>query len=165
MSKLAGRCGIYCGACVIHRIFKDKDLERAKIVAERFNCPPDLVKCNGCQNPELGDWSFGDNPDGSERCEIQKCLDSKGYDFCYQCPNLTECDLLRELNGRYEGVPYHNLKRLKEIRKEAWLEEQESMWKCPECGSPIDFFVENCRKCGADLRETRKENIERIKSF
>jgi len=128
MSKLAGRCGIYCGACMIHRIFKDKDLESAKIVAERFNCPPDLVKCNGCQNPGLEDWSFGNNPDGSERCEIQKCLDSKGYDFCYQCPILTECDLLRELNGRYEGVPYHNLKRLKEIGKEAWLEVQESMW-------------------------------------
>ncbi len=55
--------------------------------------------------------------------------------------------------------------RLKEIGEQVWLEEQESMWKCPECGSPVDFFSKNCGKCGADLKETRKRNIERIKSF
>ena len=45
MSSLIGRCGVYYGICVIYRIFKDEDLERAKRLSERFNCPPEGVRC------------------------------------------------------------------------------------------------------------------------
>jgi hypothetical protein len=165
VEKLVGRCGLFCGACVIYRTFKDKDVERAEGLAEHFKCAPEEIRCNGCQNPQLGDWSFGKEPDGSERCEIQRCLDSRGYKYCYQCPKLLECDLWEEkVNKSYEEVPYHNLMRLKEIGERAWLEEQESMWRCPKCDRPIDFFTESCRACGTDLKETRERIIEWIRS-
>ena len=32
-----------------------------------------------------------------------------------------------------------------------WLAEQETRWRCPTCGQPVDIYSETCRACGAEL--------------
>jgi hypothetical protein len=80
--NLIGRCGLYCGSCIIYRAYKDsKQLQRK--VAERQNCKPSDIRCEGCQTVLRDGWetdvSWGKN------CSIIKCLDSKELHFCFEC--------------------------------------------------------------------------------
>lgn len=46
--NLVGRCGLYCGACIIYRAGKDSERLR-RIIAEQKNCEPEDIRCEGCQ--------------------------------------------------------------------------------------------------------------------
>ncbi|NIU39053.1 DUF3795 domain-containing protein, partial [Candidatus Bathyarchaeota archaeon] len=74
--NLIGRCGLYCGACGIYRAYRDGGAYRERL-ASAFKCPPQKVRCQGCQalTPEC--W-------GND-CKIVKCLNVKGLQFCYEC--------------------------------------------------------------------------------
>ena len=49
-SLLAGDCGLYCGACPIYRMYKDRDTEWLEQAArEVFHCQPDDIRCEGCR--------------------------------------------------------------------------------------------------------------------
>jgi len=56
--NLAGRCGIYCGACGIYRAYVDGG-EYLEYVSRNWNIPKERVHCNGCQalTPEC--WGSG----------------------------------------------------------------------------------------------------------
>ena len=55
--NLIGRCGLYCGACDIHRAYIDKDQEKQKRMAKYFKCKPSQICCHGCQNLDQKSWS------------------------------------------------------------------------------------------------------------
>ncbi|MCJ7429828.1 DUF3795 domain-containing protein [Candidatus Bathyarchaeota archaeon] len=74
--NLVGRCGLYRGACSIHRGHKD-DGEYLKLFAEYFKCPPEKVRCSG--------WQALKTEDGGYECNIVQCLRGKGLGFFYQC--------------------------------------------------------------------------------
>jgi len=145
MSKndLIGRCGLYCGACDIYRVFVDKKTEKQRRMAEYFKCRPEQVRCQGCQNPTPEDWCYD--------CKIIKCLEKNGYTYCYECEKIETCEIYQELNGRYNNYPYKNLKRLKEVGKEKWLEEMTKRWTCPQCKAAIEYEDKKCLNCGFDL--------------
>ncbi|MCK4247085.1 MAG: DUF3795 domain-containing protein, partial [Methanomicrobia archaeon] len=46
--NLVGRCGLYCGACIIYRAYKDSE-ELRRIIAKDNNCKPEEIRCEGCQ--------------------------------------------------------------------------------------------------------------------
>jgi hypothetical protein len=46
--NLVGRCGLYCGFCLIYRAGKDSEKLR-RAVARRSKCKPEDVRCEGCQ--------------------------------------------------------------------------------------------------------------------
>jgi hypothetical protein len=44
--NLVGRCGLYCGFCLIYRAGKDSEKLR-KSVARRSKCKPEDIRCEG----------------------------------------------------------------------------------------------------------------------
>lgn len=143
-TTLAGACGLYCGACSIYRMYKDRDTERLERAARQvFHCRPDDIRCEGCGGPAEQVWS----PD----CRILACTRQRGLSFCCQCAEFP-CDDLGAFSAERRGIPVANLHRLAEIGKEAWLAEQDAHWRCPTCGRPVDLYSDACRACGADLR-------------
>ncbi|TET90115.1 MAG: DUF3795 domain-containing protein [Methanomassiliicoccales archaeon] len=111
--SLVGRCGLYCGACGIYRAYRDGG-EYLKKVTESFDCSPQLVRCEGCQ--ELTSECWGNN------CKIVNCLRGKGLSFCYECKDLDRCE---EYSSLYEGYRElgvdlkGNLKRIESVIQRA----------------------------------------------
>jgi hypothetical protein len=148
---LVGRCGLYCGACGIHRAYKDNG-EFLKRLAENFHCPPEKVRCEGCMalTPEC--W-------GND-CKIVQCLRGKGLEFCYQCGNYEKdsCETFGKLAQRYAKVGVNvraNLERIKKGETEKWLSESEKKYTCPSCGKPLPVYgIEGkCYHCGREIPE------------
>ena len=145
---LVGRCGLYCGTCGIYRGYKDGGVLLEQM-AERWNIPREKIRCNGCSALTPDCWGMG--------CEIIKCLDSKGYKFCFECTAFDDrtCE-------KYEKIAARYLKRGEDIREslvrinvgeaEEWLEEQDKRWRCSSCGEPVSVHAEKCYNCGASWR-------------
>ena len=55
--SLAGKCGLYCGACSIYRAERDGVEYRMKL-AEHFRTDPQKVQCNGCGELLPDSWGF-----------------------------------------------------------------------------------------------------------
>ncbi len=148
-TDLVGRCGLYCGACVIYRAYKD-DGEYLKGRSERFKCPPEEVRCEGCQTLTPQCW-------GNE-CKIVKCLRDKGYQFCHQCAEYADktCQKYNALAESYleDGVDIRaNLNCIQRGETQQWLRENEVKFRCPKCGKLLSVNTINtrCYHCNADL--------------
>lgn len=149
-TNLVGRCGLFCGTCGIYRAYKDSGEYRQRL-ANFFKCPPEKVRCEGCQalTPEC--W-------GND-CKIVKCLNSKGFKFCYECLDYVErtCEKFEEFSEAYlkeDGVDLRdNLARIKAGKVEEWLKESEEKFRCPHCGKPLSTgaFRKKCYHCNENL--------------
>lgn len=53
--RLLSRCGIYCGACFIHRAQRDGGALLDEM-AKRFNVPKAEIRCDGCSGPYEEQW-------------------------------------------------------------------------------------------------------------
>src|SRR5512138_3325071 len=113
---LDGYCGLYCGAC-------------PGMLATKAGTSGD--PCYGCKSEQ---------PAGHcANCGIKTCARSKGYEFCYECADLSTCPQLQQFMADPEW-PYHPsvLKNMDRIRLEGltkWLEEQDKRWRCANCGT------------------------------
>ena len=139
--SLAGACGLYCGACGIYRMYKDRDTERLEWAArEDFHCRPEDIRCEGCHGPLDRHWS--------PECQILVCAQEKGFAGCWECTEVT-CDKLQEIDQ--DPRPAENRQRIREVGLETWLTEQDARWRCPACGKPVDIYIKTCRACGAEV--------------
>jgi hypothetical protein len=148
--KLLGRCGLYCGACGIYRAYKDGGEYRQRL-ATAFKCPPEKVRCEGCQvlTPEC--W-------GTD-CKLVRCLNAKGLQFCHECSDYENhtCEQFEKFSKDYlteDGVDLRaNLSRIKTGDIDAWLKESEEKFRCSYCGKPLptSSFRKKCYHCGQDL--------------
>jgi predicted RNA-binding Zn-ribbon protein involved in translation (DUF1610 family) len=147
-SRLAAICGLYCGACSLYRAWHDADTEAIERMAKDRGVTPEDLRCDGCRSDVLSYWC--------RDCGFKRCLARRtdGVRLCYECADYP----CRMITGfRYDGRKHHldvleNVRRQKEIGLEAWLDEQEADWRCPECGAPIHWYQRKCR-CGAKLRQ------------
>lgn len=147
---LVGRCGLYCGACEIYRAHKDGG-DYLQRMADFFNCPPEKVRCEGCQvlTPEC--W-------GND-CKIVQCLNAKGLRFCYKCPDYEKhnCEKFEKFSEEYlkeDGVDLRaNLAKIKAGKVEEWLTESEEKFRCPYCSKPLSIGAlrKECYHCGREL--------------
>ena len=142
-TPLAGACGLYCGACGIYRMYKDRDTEQLERAArEVFHCQPEEIRCEGCRGSLDHHWS--------PECRFLACTRERGTTFCYECAD-SPCDDLSAFSADRSDIPLTNLRRLAEAGLEVWLAEQEARWRCPACGKPVDIYSKACRACGAEL--------------
>jgi len=146
-NNLVGRCGLYCGACSIYRAYKN-DREYRNRLAERFKCPPEKVRCEGCQTLTPECWE--------NECEIVQCTSAKGFSFCYECPQFDGklCEKFERLAEGYleDNVDLRaNLARIKSGQVEAWLKESRERFKCPHCGKPLPTGSTKCYRCGKEF--------------
>lgn len=146
-NDLVGRCGLYCGACDIYRAYKDNGEYRNKL-ANYFKCPPEKVRCEGCQVLTLECW-------GND-CKIVQCLKGKGLEFCYECPQFDKrsCEKFEKLAKGYleEDVDLRaNLERIKSGQVEAWLKESRERFRCPHCKKQLPTGSKKCFHCGKEF--------------
>ena len=145
--NLVGGCGLYCGACSIHRAYKDGG-EYLKRLSEHFKCPPEKVKCEGCQVLTPTCW-------GND-CKIVQCTIAKGYRFCYECPQYQgrSCEEFEELAKRYleDNVDVRaSLEKIKSGKVKEWLKESNKRFRCPHCKKPLPEGSKKCYHCGRKL--------------
>jgi hypothetical protein len=146
--NLVGKCGLYCGACGIYRACQDSE-EWRKDIAEKSNCSPEQVRCNGCGDLTSECWGNG--------CKIVVCTRAKGYDYCFECPEFQSesCEKFAGLANKYlkAGVDLKdNLSHIKEGKTEQWLGESAKKFSCKACGKPISVWSDECHHCGTKLK-------------
>jgi hypothetical protein len=134
--ELIAYCGLYCGACSFKLAYDKNDREHINHMPakyEKFRNKP-LEFCPGCRlENKCGD------------CAIRDCAISKNLSNCSQC-NEFPCKEINRFNN--DGIPHHgeaieNLKFLKEIGEEKWLEFMNNKWTC-DCGSKMSWYYKSC---------------------
>lgn len=129
-------CGLDCSICSM---------------AQRETDP-----CPGCNGPDENKPDFCAN-----RCGIILCRKRKdnGYTYCDECPDY-HCEDVMEKENRYTSQyplresPLENLRMIRELGMEAFLEHQRKEWTCENCGSPINVHTGICSGC--KMRIVRK---------
>jgi ribosomal protein S27AE len=129
--RLDGYCGLYCGACPI-------------LLGTKAGAEP--RPCKGCKSEFIA----------AERhctsCKIKACAQERGYDFCFECPDLDTCEHLHAFIAEPQW-PYHqgvmqNMEMIKRAGLSKWLETQEDRWRCGKCGAAHSWWDETCPQCG-----------------
>jgi len=147
-SNLITRCGIYCGACYIHRAYVD-DREFLAAIAERTGAPKNEIRCGGCLGPSEQLWR------NCKKCLIYACLKEKQLNFCYECPQFEDScskyDKLEKFCAERGENPREALRRIKAGDAPKWLEEQDQKWRCPSCRGPISWYEKTCHHCNSSL--------------
>ncbi|MCW4050330.1 MAG: DUF3795 domain-containing protein [Candidatus Bathyarchaeota archaeon] len=115
-------CGLNCAQCDIYRAGKgDEEIQSSLVKAFRESYDMDIApsdfKCSGCRVEE-DNWS--------PNCHMKQCAINMGVKYCFECPEFI-CLQLGDFAN--DGAAHHyrtveNLKRMKLIGVEAWLEEQ-----------------------------------------
>jgi hypothetical protein len=160
-------CGLYCGACEI------MDAYRAGIESGRTPQWDDLpasftghiphaeIKCHGCKSDDV----FA----GCRTCPIRACALKKGIlGTCrdcrkYPCMIYAAFKVVWWLRKLGKKLPHWraakpNLKRMREIGIDRWLEEQDKAWRCPGCGTKFTWYRTACAGCGKDVEPLKDYN-------
>ncbi len=92
MDKIIACCGLNCDGCDARIATINDDDELRKVTAEKWitfynaaGITPEMINCTGCriEGVKLAHCS---------ECEILKCVNSKGYSTCADCPDMDTCD-------------------------------------------------------------------------
>lgn len=155
---LAGRCGIYCGSCSVFRAHKDGG-EFLRRFSREWDMPIEKVRCEGCHG-------LTKDCRGSE-CDIVRCLQSKGFEFCHECPEYPkggckEYKLVADNAATYGIDIRSNLERIRVGQTEEWLSESKERFRCPSCGKPLPNLLwteKRCYHCNSSLDKTKEDLI------
>ncbi len=129
---LIGPCGFYCKSCR-HYLARSEGMLQQKGLKQG---------CEGCRVRD-------------KNCAFIKrdcpSLRKKDIDFCFECKDFP-CENLEKLDNRYR-TRHHvsligNLKRIKKVGVDQWLEEQQAKFKCPKCGGMMSIHDNECYTCG-----------------
>lgn len=129
-AEMIAPCGLDCSLC-------------KRALAETNPCP-------GCNGPDENKPEFC-----SEKCGIILCRKRKenGYDYCDKCPDYP-CEDVTEKETRYTSKyplcesPKKNLRNIRKLGMEAFLEEERRQWTCGECGHIVSVHTGICSGCG-----------------
>jgi len=148
--NLIGRCGLYCGICEIHRAGRDSKELRERL-AEKHDCRPEEVGCDGCHTLGISGWSH--EKEWGTNCKILRCLNAKKLIFCYECSEYDTCQKHAEFAKICSGLGMdlcQNLQKIRQGKAEQWLLEEDEKWRCPKCGRPIivSYNFKICHWCG-----------------
>ena len=156
---LAGACGIYCGACPAYLVKHSED-EQIRIKRQQISSaaptkplkgiPPSNwmagLRCDGCV-------SGGTLAPHCQRCDIRLCaLKKQKNSRCSDCEEMPCYRITNLINmGGYlhrdEYVP--NLKKIREMGVQKWVQYEAERWRCPRCGLPMSWYDAECIGCGA----------------
>jgi hypothetical protein len=125
-------CGLNCAVCDIHQAGHGNKEIRKEIIEwfkkeRNETVDPEHIRCEGCRGSLDAHWS----PD----CNMMLCARKKGVEYCFQCVEFP-CTFLEKFSS--DGISHHkrtveNLKKMKEIGIEAWIEEQRNKGQCLFC--------------------------------
>jgi len=121
-------CGLNCAKCNIY-LATHGDEELMNKIIEWFKkemnkeIKPNQITCEGCRGSLDVHWS--------PNCKMMLCAREKGLQYCFQCDDFP-CSLVNKFGS--DGIPHHertvkNMKRMKEVGIDAWIEEQKRKGK------------------------------------
>lgn len=143
---LIAPCGMNCRLCIAYQ-FREMDLNKHGF--HRLYCPGCIPRGKNCTHMK-------------DSCEL---LANGNVRFCFECESFP-CKRLKALDKRYR-TKYHmsmieNLNFIMEHGIAAFLEQQESMWRCPECGGMICCHNGLCLTCNIDTLIQKKTTIQKM---
>ena len=144
MNDLTAYCGLYCGDCIRYKStyaplarklsdeLKKAGFDRYAGVKsmhdERYRgydefdkyllALVDLQCDNGCRD--------GGCP--ALNCEILQCCQEKGFEGCWECSTFENCDKFDFLKPFHGDGPVNNLKKIRELGLDKWLEQREKFY-------------------------------------
>ena len=135
--EMIAPCGLDCSICVL---------------AQRKENP-----CAGCRGPNDHKPAYC-----AYECPIITCerLRNKGYEYCDECPEYP-CKDVMERETRYTNKyprkesPLMNLREIRTLGMDAFLQKQAERFTCPSCGRPLSVHTSICQWCGHDT-ETKE---------
>jgi hypothetical protein len=153
--NLVGVCGIYCGACLIYRAYKDNDQKLFHFLEEQ-GLSREQIRCEGCVS--------GDVSPTCAQCQLRGCAKQKNITFCFECKDMP-CNKIIEFaekRSKANNLPHltlcpANLQSLKRTGTQEWLKQQEDRWKCNKCGRKMHWYSDSCPKCGSEFFDATKE--------
>ena len=129
-AEMIAPCGLDCSIC-------------KRALAETDPCP-------GCHGPDENKPEFC-----AKKCGIILCRKRRenGYAYCDECPDYPCADVLEKENRYTSKYPLYespgkNLRDLRELGMEEFLENERSEWTCKECGSAVSVHTGVCSGCG-----------------
>jgi len=130
--NLVGCCGLYCGLCSKYQ----------------SQAPS---RCLGCKRGEQHSW-----------CSIWNCCVKKhGFETCAECGEISNCAIFLRRKVR-EWIPAaDNLRQIKEVGLQNWLEEQQQRQSLLEKllhnyneGRSMGFYCMVCARMSVELTNT-----------
>ena len=100
--------------------------------------------CGGCIDGGPG------KPAHCLTCKIRQCGKARGLLYCHECAEFP-CKLIKRLEisylTRYGMSLIQNSIAVRDKGIPLFLEEQEKVWKCPQCGGIISLHDGVCSEC------------------
>ena len=129
-AKMIAPCGLDCSIC-------------KRALTETNPCP-------GCLGPDENKPEFC-----RERCRIILCRKrtDNGYHFCDECPDYPCTDVMEKENRYTSKYPLYespgkNLRDIRELGMEKFLENEREKFTCKECGHVVSVHTGVCSGCG-----------------
>lgn len=150
MPKYDSYCGLYCGACIILVANQRNEVEK---YADKWTMKAEDIRCNGCKTEVKSVYC--------QNCDIRKCAESKGIEFCFECDEFP-CEMLQNFvrDFAHHRPALINLKSIKQNGLDQWLTDQKDRWSCPNCGTPFTWYDSTCRNCGESLYDSKAEEAD-----
>ncbi len=119
--RMTAPCGLDCFNCPLYLAGGNEGLR--KVIAERLDIPFEKAVCRGCRDEGGKIEAIG----MARPCSVYRCIDPKGYRFCFECPDFP-CDHLHPYADRASEVPHNtkvfNLCLIRKMGLETWAEEK-----------------------------------------
>jgi len=119
--NMTAPCGLDCFNCPMYMASSNEKLWET--IAENLKIPVEKAQCKGCRNENgiIGFLSM------SESCNVYRCTQEKGLDFCYECSDFP-CDYLHPYADKASSFPHNtkvfNLCLIKKMGLEEWAAEK-----------------------------------------
>lgn len=152
MKELVAPCGLYCGICTMYRAYHDGNLALMKEAPKNFlralglSLEPSFkeIACEGCRSSLLFSYCL--------KCEIRKCVLNKKVTYCFECEEFP-CEKLFDFQSFWQIPILDNLREIKEVGIDKWLEKANKRWRCPRCGAHFHWFSYGiCPQCNKEKR-------------
>ena len=156
--QFAAVCGLYCPGCTLY-IGSTEEPDRLAATAGRFNVTVEEARCLGCRSDVRSFYC--------RECEIKKCADEKGLEFCAQC-NEYPCQMLSQFQAQmpHRAELFEDGKRVRDVGYVQWFSEARARYTCPECSAINSAYDLKCRKClnepGSPFAEKHREKIQAV---
>ncbi len=120
--QMTAPCGLDCFNCQLYLAKEDRDLRT--LIAKHLGISFEQAVCDGCRK-EKGEMHLVRFMGMTEPCNVYKCTEKKGIDFCCDCSDFP-CDHLHPYADRASEVPHNtkvfNLCLIKKMGLESWAE-------------------------------------------
>ena len=142
--RLLAPCGLYCGVCAIFMAHRDDNQKfKERLVPVYGLKSPDEVQCKGCMSEERFVYC--------QVCPIRECCGEKGLEGCHECVEFP-CDRIENFPLPVgKKVIMRSVPAWKKLGTEAWVEQEEKRYHCPECDYPLFRGSKRCRSCGIEV--------------